>query len=569
MSATLDAKGGANLLLFLRHFFADCFLLIRNEAEKFKKLGALEIFKYIFSTLFVGGVTKKYERSWKSAALFFIPFIFIFTVVDYNYIHSPIEGISLDGRCWLDIAYQKSFCNQISHTNNLLLRSKNKILDLNTPNNQLFYTLEKKFGHSCETAQFKVMNENSLSNMYTVFFKFFPSISLNQLGVILKYIRISLILLFAFVLLKVGLSPAYTLLVTSHAHFLVYLVNINYQFAMYPFLIPNFLFLISVSLLYLYGLEKYGYRCIPFGALLGFYAAFYCNFRTAHAPLSYYILLTLLALTYLYLRKSSLPKIKACVIALSCFLSLYVGFRYHDNTFIKPIHEETKLHGDYNYTYHAIAHPLVLSMGTVPSDLAKREGIFWNDGAGMKLVHQIDPKIKYLDKNYEKALWVYYFKLWLFYPSEVLKIYKRKMKLFNRSMFSLDKFVGDRLERYLVRENTPHAKQKVHVENPLLKGTLWLQSSVNNVSWKIWVILLSPIFLIVLFYRRFNQIGLLLSLSVVGCCLLLSLEGIIIVNVLTLKYHALINLLFISIVLYYIQMVFNFLYQIMPSAKEK
>lgn len=106
------------------------------------------------------------------------------------------------------------------------------------------------------------------------------------------------------------------------------------------------------------------------------------------------------------------------------FMIFIASFYYvHSQiTVVKPTN-------NYNYAYHAIAHPLVLALGVPENTLSRREGIVWNDSIGLKLAKKIDPQTTYLDKSYEKALFIYYMNLWKGYPKEMLNIYSQKWKM--------------------------------------------------------------------------------------------------------------------------------------------
>jgi hypothetical protein len=82
-----------------------------------------------------------------------------------------------------------------------------------------------------------------------------------------------------------------------------------------------------------------------------------------------------------------------------------------------------------NYSYHAIAHPLVLGLAVPASDLSTREGIEWVDSAGPVLARRVDPTVSYLDPRYERTLFTYYGRLWRRYPGEMLSIYREKARL--------------------------------------------------------------------------------------------------------------------------------------------
>lgn len=70
----------------------------------------------IRSWLFVGGLSKEDERSWKASFTFFAPFFFFFFLLGYHYKNIDVT-LYPDGHLLksLDRAYQKVFCGKHSH----------------------------------------------------------------------------------------------------------------------------------------------------------------------------------------------------------------------------------------------------------------------------------------------------------------------------------------------------------------------------------------------------------------------------------------------------------------------
>jgi hypothetical protein len=111
--------------------------------------------------------------------------------------------------------------------------------------------------------------------------------------------------------------------------------------------------------------------------------------------------------------------------------SMLAGFSAFDRLLLRP-----KLPKRYaqNYSYHAIAHPLVLAVALPPNDLSRREGIEWNDARGLVLARRIDPAVTFLDGGYEQALFTYYKYLWHEYPSEMRQVYRQKARIAGAAM---------------------------------------------------------------------------------------------------------------------------------------
>jgi hypothetical protein len=80
------------------------------------------------------------------------------------------------------------------------------------------------------------------------------------------------------------------------------------------------------------------------------------------------------------------------------------------------------------YTYHVIAHPLVLFLAVPPNEFARREGIDCQDALGLNLAHRMDPSVTYLGKDYDNALFLFYFKLWLYHRDEMAGLYRMKFR---------------------------------------------------------------------------------------------------------------------------------------------
>ena len=113
---------------------------------------------------------------------------------------------------------------------------------------------------------------------------------------------------------------------------------------------------------------------------------------------------------------------------------VFVGFFAFQAVLIWPLEKDIR----YNYSHHPIWHPIVLGLGVLPSPLAEREGIKWDDSAGEKLAKEVDPNVTYLRPTYDHALRSYYFQLWKRHPLEVARIYFKGIFETSRTMaFSL------------------------------------------------------------------------------------------------------------------------------------
>src|SRR5262249_49661099 len=72
---------------------------------------------------------------------------------------------------------------------------------------------------------------------------------------------------------------------------------------------------------------------------------------------------------------------------------------------------------------------IVLGLAAPENPLSAREGIKWDDSVGAVLARRIDPTATYHGPTYEKALLVYYGKLWVYAPGEMVEIYIAKVRI--------------------------------------------------------------------------------------------------------------------------------------------
>jgi len=82
--------------------------------------------------------------------------------------------------------------------------------------------------------------------------------------------------------------------------------------------------------------------------------------------------------------------------------------------------------GGEGIVHHPIAHPLVLALAVPDNDLARREGLRWDDLTGLAVARRVDPSVVYLSPGYEHALSEYYLNLWRTEPLAMLGIYRLK-----------------------------------------------------------------------------------------------------------------------------------------------
>ncbi len=86
---------------------------------------------------------------------------------------------------------------------------------------------------------------------------------------------------------------------------------------------------------------------------------------------------------------------------------------------------------------HTIFHSVVIGLGVPESDLSRREGLTWADGAANAAAQRVDPKAAYLSKSYETALFNYYTGLWSRYPREMMQVYWMKARTAGKHMLEI------------------------------------------------------------------------------------------------------------------------------------
>lgn len=175
---------------------------------------------------------------------------------------------------------------------------------------------------------------------------------------------------------------------------------------------------------------------------VAFFTAALIERRPQRARLAVFFALAGIAIAVgVNIRTSQLP-IHACVGLLACYFAMRNGRSWRHVTMavcvlvVSAIAVNAWIVGrrqpanqSYNYSHHAVAHPLVLSLAIPPSNLSRREGIAWTDSVGAELARRQDQSATYLGPKYDEALMWYYFSLWSRHPSEMSAVYLRKFAL--------------------------------------------------------------------------------------------------------------------------------------------
>ena len=272
-----------------------------------------------------------------------------------------------------------------------------------------------------------INNENSLTTVMYWLLWADPEMSLAELGTRLHRIRLAVLGVFAAVAVWAGLSVgAAALLVLLALDGINTISDLNYS--LYPFLAPMVLGAVAfyaASMRWLIGGRWWSLGLITFAG--GMLAAFVANLRTSYLPVMLMMLVVaVLAAVWrwrLYLRMRWSTCAVRVVVAAVAFAAGYEALQYGTITrHLRPDLVAAAPH-------HTIAHPLVLSLAVPESELSRREGIEWLDGAALPLAQKMLPDATYMGPTYDQALFMYYRHLWRNHTGEMLDLYRRKFAM--------------------------------------------------------------------------------------------------------------------------------------------
>jgi len=362
----------------------------------------------------------------------------------------PLYGRSLamhvtlipDQHRWmsLDIALNKTFCGEPSALSPSF-KSRTVLehpLVVSTPFRRMIRAEAGSIDAYCRSLTPYVNNENSLMLLMRAALWARRGLSPRGLGHWLLLVRLVVILCFCYVLLWSGASVLTCACILAAALSLLQSVS-ERGYSVYPFLL-----VLPMASVALYSVAsrvvvppRVGAHLL-FSAFGGGLAAFHANMRTSHLPMLLGLFLAYLAITHGAAGRlgSRLTRSQALAWWSGGVLAFAIGYAAFTVTFIRPLEAvASKVHAFANYSYHAVTHPLVLSLALPENDLSRREGIVWgDDGAGFRLAKEMVPTVKYLEPPYERALLLYYLKLWLFHPREMVDIYRMKIALAGKDM---------------------------------------------------------------------------------------------------------------------------------------
>jgi hypothetical protein len=267
-------------------------------------------------------------------------------------------------------------------------------------------------------------NENSLLLLARATLTAMPRASFRDLRRGLVTIQVLLLVLFLFALLDAGASVLFAFL--AFAGSLQILANYQKAISVYPFAFTLLLGCVALCVIGLRHAAGSWRRHLIMVGLLGLYVAFAANMRTSYLPI---FLACIVVYSVGAARTPNGPRRPraAWAWALAGLIVPALLFVVVSRGLVWWLEGRDRSTGP-GLPYHVIMHPIVLALGIPESELSRREGIRWDDGVGPELAARANPGVKYLELEYEVALWRYYAGLWKRSPGEMLAVYVRKAR---------------------------------------------------------------------------------------------------------------------------------------------
>jgi hypothetical protein len=275
-------------------------------------------------------------------------------------------------------------------------------------------------------------NENSLAAVERPLLWLKPTASVRDVTVWLEMVRAAMVWATAAGLIAAGAGLILSVVYIELARELMNHFSSHVQ-SIYPFValaLP--LFAVAAPSLLSVGTPRPEHpawttlKAVVCGALAGWIV----NMRSSYAPVV--IALVVLACWALWQRNGTRRSLAVCGGA------LLLGYVVAQLAIVEPRRPSVET---INYSYHAVAHPLVLGLALPDNDFARRHGIEWSDLRGLDLARRVDPNAGYLTSGYEPALFRLYVSLWQQYPWDMLKTYLFKAA---NAFTNLDSLLGDK-----------------------------------------------------------------------------------------------------------------------------
>jgi hypothetical protein len=342
-------------------------------------------------------------------------------------------------------------------------------------------------------------NENSLMLMEAAAWLVWPRLSVQGVGQSLAWIRMAEVWLFGVACLAAGVSVLLSMVAMSGLTMLLTQMT-TYQLMVYSFLPTTLAAWVSICSLMFPRLRaaSLGWAA-ALSIIAGIAAGYGLNVRTSYVPIFVTLFLLLIAASVTFrARTASDPAPQ--LFAATTIIGFGCGLLAFNLAVMRPVEHPAR--GDTtNYTYHTVAHPLVMALGVPVNALSRAEGIRWDDMVAWDLAKRVQPDVAYLGPEYERALYRYYFGLWRTRPREMIATYWTKLLRTGHGVFLLASELAPdwRPVRriYLVWADRTNGLELMLVAVGLVAGALWALWQTISPIWLI-AASLSIIFLLLL-----------------------------------------------------------------------
>jgi hypothetical protein len=276
-------------------------------------------------------------------------------------------------------------------------------------------------------------NENSLMLMEAIIWLVRPSASVRLVGRVMAWLRVGAIAFFGLACLAAGASVALTLLLVCGAMAVQQSVG-WLEYTVYPFLLSAPLVWVAICVMLYSPLGTTSTpRRIAWSVFGGILAGFGTNLRSSY--LAMFVGLFALVLTACLKRwtaeSGKAPALRAAALSLTGFI---VGMWSFNAAVMRPL-EHPAAGNTTNYTYHTVAHPLVMSLAVPENELSRSVNVRWDDMSARDLAQRVQPGVAYLGPEYERALYRFYLNLWRTRPREMVRTYVIKLQRTGRGVF--------------------------------------------------------------------------------------------------------------------------------------
>ena len=276
-------------------------------------------------------------------------------------------------------------------------------------------------------------NENSLMLIEAVTWLLRPSASVGFIGRVMTWLRVLGVAVFGLACLDAGVSIALTLIAMSGA--MAVLQSIGWlEYTVYAFLFSAPTLWAAVCSMMYRPIRAASTPCrIVLSLVAGLLAGFGTNLRSSYLAM-FVVLFALVLTACLKLWRAEWgigPAFRTVCVSGGAFA---IGIWAFNALVMRPL-ERPAGATTTNYTYHAVAHSLVISLAVPENALSRSENIRWNDMVGWDIAKRVQPDVAYLGPEYERALFRFYLGLWRTRPRDMAATYVTKLQRTGRGVF--------------------------------------------------------------------------------------------------------------------------------------